>query len=81
MVIIARPAAVLNRTEVVKNLNPATIMSSHLLAATDMTPIPLGYLAAAAEATSFQGPDQAALEQLMTGAIPSPAENRAALQS
>jgi len=48
-------------------LDPAVILSSHLPPAGGMTRTLLGHLDAARSAPPFEGPDQAALEQMMAG--------------
>jgi flavorubredoxin len=68
----------LTALKAVENLRPTTVLSSHLPAATGMTETLLGYLAAAMDETPFQGPDQAALEQLVSASIRSPAGNEIA---
>lgn len=51
----------------VKNLEASTILSSHLPPATGMTETLLSHLDAARSAPFFMGPDQAALEKMLSG--------------
>lgn len=51
----------------IRKLEPRLILSSHLPPAAGMTEALLGYLAAAREAVPFEGPDQAAMEEIMAG--------------
>jgi flavorubredoxin len=54
--------------DTIRAMEPSMILSSHLPAASgDMTERLLASLAAAPAATPFVGPDQAALEQMLTG--------------
>jgi hypothetical protein len=50
----------------VQNLEPGVILSSHLPPATGMTETLLQHLAAARTAPRFVGPDQAALERMLS---------------
>lgn len=52
--------------DIVRQLNPSVILSSHLPPARGMTDTLLGLLREAHDAPSFIGPDQAALERMMT---------------
>jgi glyoxylase-like metal-dependent hydrolase (beta-lactamase superfamily II) len=52
---------------VVRDLEPSVILSSHMPPATGMTETLLTHLASARSAPSFVGPDQAALEQMLSG--------------
>jgi hypothetical protein len=51
----------------IKDLEPSMILSNHLPPATGMTETLLGYLDQARTAPAFVGPDQAALEQMLSG--------------
>jgi glyoxylase-like metal-dependent hydrolase (beta-lactamase superfamily II) len=51
----------------IRNMEPSRILSSHLPPATGMTDVLLQHLAAARTAPRFVGPDQAALEQMLSG--------------
>jgi flavorubredoxin len=50
-------------------LSPEMILSSHLPPAPNMTKILLGHLSNARTAPAFEGPDQAALEKMISGSI------------
>lgn len=52
----------------VRDLDPATVLGSHLPPADGMTGTLLGVLAGAPDAPAFVGPDQAALERMMAQA-------------
>jgi hypothetical protein len=51
----------------IQKLEPSVVLSSHLPPATGLTKSLLGYLAEVRTAQMFVGPDQAALEKMMSG--------------
>jgi glyoxylase-like metal-dependent hydrolase (beta-lactamase superfamily II) len=67
---IVKEQAFARSLDAVRELEPNTILSSHLPPAIGMTGDLLNYLAAARLAPPFVGPDQAALEQMMAGTAP-----------
>jgi glyoxylase-like metal-dependent hydrolase (beta-lactamase superfamily II) len=54
--------------DAIRQLAPSVILSSHLAPASGMTDTLLEYLSVARSAPPFMGPDQAALEAMMSGA-------------
>ena len=62
------PDKFLKRLDAVRRYDPRTVLSAHLPPAEGMTQTLLSYLASAPGISAFQGPDQAALERMMSQA-------------
>lgn len=60
------PSLLGKSVDAVRGLNPSMVVSSHLPPARDMLPALLDNIIAAPKAPAFVGPDQAALEAMMT---------------
>lgn len=67
------PAKYLPTIELLRRMDPAVILSTHLPPAVGRTPEFLDMLAAAPQAEPFIGPDQHALEEMLAGFEPAAA--------